>query len=109
MNRTEFITATTILLLTAFLLGWLASWVVGRLARPTRANMSELDLMAQQLHEAEEARDKAVAQLEESEARLMTQLRATEDELQTALDGLQESRKEIEELRDYIERKLARR
>ncbi|MCT4333931.1 hypothetical protein MU516_13770 [Paracoccus sp. YLB-12] len=109
MNRTEFITVTAIILFAAFVLGWIASWIVHRLTRPTRAGMTELDRMAQQLHEAEEARDAAVAQLEEREADLASRLAGTEVELQAAMDGLRESRTEVEELRDYIEKKLVRR
>ncbi|MBU3030851.1 hypothetical protein [Paracoccus marinaquae] len=109
MNRTEFITVTAIILFAAFVLGWFASWLVHRLFRPTRASMSELDHMAQQLHDAEEARDTAVARLEEREADLASRLAGAEEELQAAMDGLRESRVEVEELRDYIEQKLARR
>ncbi|WCR10185.1 hypothetical protein JHW45_14090 [Paracoccus stylophorae] len=109
MNRTEFITVTAIILFAAFVLGWLASWLVHRLTRPTRSGMTELDRMAQQLHEAEEARDAAIAQLEEREADLASRLAGAELELQAAMDGLRESRTEVEELRDYIEMKLARR
>ncbi len=109
MNRTEFITATALILFAAFLLGWIASWLVHRLTRPTRAGMTELDQMAQQLHEAEEARDAAVAQLEEREADLASRLAASETDLQATLDALRESRTEVEELRTYIERKLTRR
>lgn len=109
MNRTEFITVTAIILFTAFVLGWCVSWLVQRLTRPTRAGMTELDHMAQQLHEAEEARAAAVAQLEEREAELESRLAGAEVELQAAMDGLRESRTEVEELRDYIEKKLARR
>lgn len=109
MNRTEFISVTAIILFAAFLMGWVASWLVHRLTRSTRADMSELDHMAQQLHDAEEARDAAVAQLEEREADLASRLAGAEAELQAAMDGLRESRVEVEELRDYIERKLARR
>lgn len=109
MNRTEFITVTAIILLAAFVLGWFASLLVHRLTRSTRADMGELDRMAQQLHEAEEARDQVIAQMEEREAQLRTRLTGSEAELQAAMDGLRESRTEVEELRDYIEKKLARR
>jgi prophage endopeptidase len=109
MNRTEFITVTSIILFGAFLLGWIASWLVHRMTRPAQADMTELDRMAQQLHEAEEQRDQAVALLEEREAVLSSRLAGTEAELRAAMDGLRESRTEIEELRDFIERKLARR
>lgn len=109
MNRTEFITVTAVILFAAFVLGWFASWLVHRVTRPTKASMNDLDLMAQQLHEAEEARDLAITQLEERESDLASRLAGTEAELQAAMDGLRESRTEVEELRDYIEQKLARR
>ncbi|MDO5612801.1 MAG: hypothetical protein Q4G14_06095 [Paracoccus sp. (in: a-proteobacteria)] len=109
MNRSEFITVTAIILFAAFVLGWFASWLIHRLTRPTRADMSELDKMAQQLHEAEEERAAAVLELETREADLTRRLLGAEAELRTAMDGLRESRTEVEELRHYIEAKLARR
>lgn len=109
MNRTEFITVMAVILFATFVLGWLIGWLLHRLTRPTRAGMNELDHMAQKLHEAEEARDAAIACLEEREADLSSRLAGAEEELQAAMDGLRESRTEVEELRDYIEKKLARR
>ena len=109
MNRDEFIIATSVILFTTFVLGWLIGLIVRRVTRPTRADMGELDLMAQQLHEAEEARDAAVAKLEEREAAMAQKLVAAEVDFQSALDSLRESRAEIEELRHYIEVKLGRR
>ena len=108
MNRSEFVIVTAIILFAAFVLGWFASWLIHRLTRPTRADMGELDRMAQQVHEAEEARDLAIAQLEERESDLMRRLAGTDAELRAAMDGLRESRSEVEELREYIEMKLAR-
>ena len=74
MNRSEFIAVTAVILFGAFVLGWIASWLVHRIARPVRADMTELDHMAQQLHEAEEQRDSAVALLEQREAELSSQV-----------------------------------
>lgn len=102
MNRTEFVTVTTIILFGVFVLGWFASWLIGRLTRPSQADLTDLD---EKLRDTGRERDKAIALLKESEARLA----AMQAELQAAMDGLRESRTEIEELRDYIERKLARR
>ncbi|ABL68739.1 MULTISPECIES: hypothetical protein [Paracoccus] len=108
MNRTEFIVATAIILFAAFMLGWFASWLIHRLSRVTRAEMGELESMAQQLHEAEEARDRAVDELETREADLVARLSTTEAELRAAQGQLRESLTEIEELREYIDRKLKR-
>lgn len=106
MTRNEFIIATAIILFAAFLLGWFASWLIHRLSRVTRAEMGELESMAQQLHDAEEARDRAVSELEDREADLVARLGTAESEAKSAQDELAEARTEIEELRLYIERKL---
>ena len=108
MNRTEFIIATAIILFAAFMLGWFASWLIHRLSRVTRAEMGELESMAQQLHDAEEARDSAVDQLEEREAELVERLSRTAAELRAARDELRETHAEIAELRGYIKQKLGK-
>lgn len=105
MNRTEFIIATAIILFVAFSLGWFASWLVNRFTRVTKAEIGELDRMAQALHEAEETRDQAITYLQQREAEIGNQLSQTEAELRAAMDGLRDARHEAEELRGYIERK----
>ena len=104
MNRTEFIVATAIILFVAFALGWFASWLVNRFTRVTKAEIGELDKMAQALHEAEETRDQAITYLHQRETEITNQLSQTEAELRAAMDGLCEARQETEELRSYIER-----
>ncbi|MCO4842326.1 MAG: hypothetical protein KC439_05390 [Yoonia sp.] len=104
MNRTEFIIATAIILFVAFVLGWFANWLVHRFTRVTKAEIGELDKMAQALHEAEETRDQAITYLQQREAEITNQLSQTEAELRAAMDGLREARQEAEEMRNYIER-----
>ncbi|MGH1424434.1 MAG: hypothetical protein ACRBBU_06870 [Pseudooceanicola sp.] len=104
MNRTEFIIATAIVLFIAFSLGWFAYWVIHRFTRVSKSDMGELERMAQELHEAEEARDQAITYLQQREAELTNQLTQSEAELSAAMDGLREARHEAEELRAYIER-----
>ncbi|SIS52162.1 hypothetical protein [Phaeovulum vinaykumarii] len=104
MNRTEFIIVTTIVLLIAFSLGWFASWLIHRLTRVTRADMGELEQMAQALHDAEEQRDQAIAYYEDHERELSNRLAQAEAEARAAMDGLRDARHEAEELRAYIER-----
>ncbi|MCC5974212.1 MAG: hypothetical protein JJT81_09180 [Rubellimicrobium sp.] len=104
MNRTEFIIATAVILFVAFSLGWFASWLVNRFTRVTRAEIGELDRMAQALHEAEETRDQAIIYLQQRESEITNQLIQTEAELRAAMDGLRDARREASELRDYIER-----
>jgi len=107
VNRTEFIIATAIILFVAFALGWFASWLVNRFTRVTKADMGELDRMAQAPHEAEETRDQAITYLQQREAEISNQLTQTEAELRAAMDGLRDARRETEELRSYIDRQNA--
>jgi prophage endopeptidase len=104
MNRTEFIIVTAIILFVAFALGWFAHWLVHRFARIATSDMSEIDRMAQSLHDAEETRDQAITYLQQREAEMANQLHQTEAELRAAMDGLRDARTEAEELRAYIER-----
>ena len=104
MNRTEFIVVTAIILLIAFLLGWFSYWLIHRFIRVSNSEMGELDKMAQQLHEAEEQRDQAIAYYQQRESEAANQLAQTEAELRAAMDGLRDARHEAEEMRGYIER-----
>lgn len=104
MNRTEFIVVTAIILFVAFALGWSAYWLLHRFSRVSGTEMGELERMAQELHEAEEMRDQAIAYLQQREAELANQLTQTEAELRAAMEGLRDARHEAEELRGYIER-----
>ena len=104
MNRTELILQTAAILFVAYSLGWLSNWLVNRFTRVTKAEIGELDRMAQSLHEAEETRDQAITYLQQREAEMTNQLSQTEAELRAAMDGLRDARREAEELRAYIER-----
>lgn len=104
MNRQEFITATAIILLLAFALGWFTYWLLHRFTRVAGGDMAELDNLARSLHEAEEAREQALIYLEEREAELQNQIAQTEAELRAAMEGLRDARHEAEEMRAYIER-----
>lgn len=107
MNRTEFIIATAIILFVAFSLGWFASWLVNRFTRVTKAEIGELDKMAQALHEAEETRDQAITYLQQREAEITNQLSQTEAELRAAMDGLRDARREAEELRSKLDQRAS--
>lgn len=104
MNRTEFVIATSIILLLAFALGWFAHWFLHRFSRNSGNDLSELDRLAQALHEAEEERDHAVTYLEDREAELSNRLNQSDAELRAAMEGLRDARQEAEEMRAYIER-----
>jgi Spy/CpxP family protein refolding chaperone len=107
MNRIELIIATAIVLFIAFLMGWFTHWLIHRFVRVGDGEMSDLDTMAQQLHEAEEQRDQAVTYYQQRESEMTNQQTQTEAELNAAMEGLREARHEAEELRAYIERQNA--
>ncbi|HEY9020971.1 MAG: hypothetical protein QUV10_06310 [Paracoccaceae bacterium] len=104
MNRTEFIIATAVILFVAFSLGWFANWLIHRFTRVSKADIGELEKMAQELHEAEETRDQAITYMQQREAELSNQLTQTEAELSATMEGLREARHEAEEMRAYIEK-----
>jgi hypothetical protein len=103
MNRLEFIIAIAIILFVAFVLGWLAHWLLARFSQVSSADLDEMDALAKALHDAEETRDQAIAYLQSRETELTGQLSQTEAELRAAMEGLREARAETEELRRYIE------
>ena len=90
MNNTQFVTTIAIILFIAFVLGWLASWLVSKFSRVTKSDVAELEDMAQALHDAEEMRDQAVSNMQQREAELSGQLAQTEAELRAAMEGLRE-------------------
>lgn len=103
MNHSEFVAATAIILFVVFLLGWFTHWAIARFSRVTKAEMGELESMAQSLHDAEEERDQALVLLEQREREMSNQMAQTEAELAAAMDGLREARHEAQQLRSYIE------
>ena len=103
MNRIEFIVATAVTLFAAFGLGWFARWIVGRFSS-VPDDMTEVDRLAQQLHDAEEAREAALVYIESREAELGARLAEAEAELRAAMEGLRDARAEAAELRAHIER-----
>lgn len=105
MSRTEFVIATAVILFVAFCVGWFANWLMHRFSRVAPEDVAELDRMSQELHEAEETRDQAIAYLQQREADLTNQLSQTEAELRAAMDGLRDARHETEELRNWIQEK----
>lgn len=104
MSRTEFIIATAAILFVAFATGWFTNWLVHRFTRVRQSDVADLDRMSQELHEAEETRDQAIAYLQQREAELTNQLSQTEAELRAAMDGLRDARQEAEEMRAHLER-----
>ena len=104
MNRTEFIIVVAITLFLSFAFGWLARSLLLRFTKVSAKDVSDLNKMAEELHEAEETRDQAIAYMQNREAELSNQLAQTEAELNAAMDGLRMARLETEELRDRLDK-----
>ncbi len=104
MNRTEFIIATAVILFLAFAAGWFAYWLLHRFTRVSVSDLNELDRMARDLHDAEEARDEAIIYLQQREADLTNQLSQTEAELRATMDALREAQNEVDHLRQELTR-----
>lgn len=103
MDRTELVVVTAAILFVAFCIGWGTCWAWHRFTRVVGSDVAEIDRLAGGLHEAEEARDAAIAYQEQREAELTARLNQTEAELAAAMDGLRSARGEAEELRAHIE------
>lgn len=103
MNRTEFVVVTVIVLTAAFALGWFMNWVVNRFTRVTQADLGELERMAQALHEAEEARDQAIAYIHQRDDEVARELAQLQAELRAAMDGLRDARGQNEHLRQLLD------
>lgn len=106
MERTLLVAVLAGILLLAFGLGWAGHWLFRKFNRIDTTNVAELDHMASALHEAEETRDEAIAYLQGREAELTGRLGQTEAELEAAMEGLGEARREVEELRSYIDQHM---
>lgn len=108
MDRNQFIIATSIALFCAFLFGWIASMILGRMARASNSDLGELDSMAVQLADAEEGRDQAIATLEEREADLNSRIAGKDVDIANLQDALREANREVDDLRAYIDKILGR-
>ena len=104
MNRTQLTLTTAVILLLAFAFGWFAYWLLHRFTRVAGGDVAEMDRLAQDLHEAEEARDQAIVYLEQREAELMGEMAQTQAELRATMEGLRDARAEAGDMRSYIER-----
>nr|WP_325248477.1 hypothetical protein [Amylibacter sp.] len=103
MNRTELIVTITVVLLLTFIAGWAFRWAYGRLNSVNSVNVTEIDDLANRLHEAEEARDQAMTYIQQREWELTNQLTQSEAELAAAMEGLGAARREAGELQAHLE------
>ncbi|MEM7439527.1 MAG: hypothetical protein AAF393_08010 [Pseudomonadota bacterium] len=103
MNRTELVIIISVAFFLTFLTGWVLRWAYGRLNAVNSVNVTEIDDLANRLHEAEEARDQAMTYIQQREWELTSQLTQTEAELKAAMEGLGEARRQVGELQAQVE------
>ena len=89
MNRIEFIIATAIILFVTFLVGWFGIGFCTAFHVLQSQMITQLERMAGELNDAEEARDSAVTYMQQREADLTNQMTQIEAELKAAMDDLQ--------------------
>jgi prophage endopeptidase len=92
MNRTELVLAMSATLFAAFVLGWLLRWGFSRLNQVNSVDVTEIDQLATQLHDAELALAGANNALVQKEA-----------ELEAAMEGLGMARRESAGFQDELE------
>lgn len=102
MDRNELIFAITLLLFGAFLMGFLCHWAATRLSRVSKGDASDLSAMADALHQSEEAREMTLATAAAEEARYRARISQAEAELQSAMEGLRDARREVDELKAHL-------
>ena len=103
MNRTELVIVISVAFFLTFLAGWVLRWAYGRLNSVNSVNVTEIDDLANRLHEAEEARDQAMTYIQQREWELTNQLTQTEAELKAAMEGLGAARREVGELQARLD------
>ena len=102
MNRSEFIIVTAVILFVVFCLGWLACWFVNYFFRVNRTSSGELHELAQELQQAEHARDEALNELRDREREWKSKLAQANADMAATMDGLHKARTEIEDLRNRV-------
>lgn len=107
MNRTELVVVIAVAFFLTFLAGWVMRWAYGRLNSVNSVNVTEIDDLANRLHEAEEARDQAMTYIQQREWELTNQLTQTEAELTAAMEGLGAARREVGELQAQLDAAVA--
>ncbi len=102
MDRTSLVVIISLAFFLTFLAGWVLRWAYGRLNNVNSVNVSEIDDLANRLHEAEEARDQAMTYLQQREWELTNKLTQAEAELAAAMEGLGAARRESGEMQERL-------
>lgn len=99
MNRTELTLLVAATFMLAILIGWILRWGYSRLGQAGLANSGNSNELAARLLKAEEDRDAAYRDRDETLADMKKRLVQTEAELSAAMEGLGDARRDAEAMR----------
>jgi len=102
MNRTELTVLVAATFMVAILIGWILRWLYGRIGQAGLSTGSASNELASRLHAAEEARDAAFKERDETLGEMKRKLVQTEAELSAAMDGLGTARRDADALRRQL-------
>lgn len=103
MNRTELTVVVAAAFVAAVMIGWMLRWLYSRIGRAGLSTTGASNDLAERLHAAEEARDAAFQDRDETIADMKRRLVQTEAELSAAMEGLGDARRDAEGLRTQLE------
>ena len=99
MNRTELTLLVAATFLFAVLIGWVLRWLFVRINQTGLDSSAGSNDLAARLHEAEEERDRAIADRDAAIKGIQNRLAQTEAELAAAMEGLGDARRDSDALR----------
>lgn len=102
MNRTELTVLVAATFMVAILIGWALRWLYGRMGQAGLQTTGGSNDLAARLHAAEEARDAAYKDRDQTIGEMKKKLVQTEAELQAAMEGLGDARRDAEAMRREI-------
>jgi len=103
MNRTELTVIVAATFMVAILIGWILRWLYSRIGQAGLSTSGGSNDLAARLHAAEEARDAAYLDRDQTVGDMKKRLVQTEAELKAAMEGLGDARRDA----DAIRRELA--
>ncbi len=99
MNRTELTLLVAATFMVAILIGWILRWLYSRLGQAGLETSGNSNELAARLLKAEEDRDAAYRDRDETLADMKKRLVQTEAELSAAMEGLGDARRDAESMR----------
>ena len=104
MSQIELIIFTSIVLFITFSLGWLARILIEKLSHKSSRTPTGDRLMAESFHKSETDHALIVNQLKKRDTELTNKLAQAQAELKATMDGLQNARVEIENLKEISQK-----